>query len=335
MQKPIESLADGYIKWVRSHVGHQLIYLVYAGVVIFDEAGRVLVGTRYDFDWWSLPGGAMELRESLPQTARREIREETGLDIDLKGLVGVYSHPRYNLHYPNGDDVQQWTACFWAEVQAGVLELRPDGSETLSLFWAEPDEVLPRTHPGHAAMIRDARRVRAGEPPTLEPVESVPPLQPYYPILRQHVGQAPIILPGGSAFVEDGQGRVLMTRRADFNCWHIPGGYADLGESTTATIVREVEEETGLLVEPYAIVGLYSDPQTHYGQYPHGDVVHATDLVFACRVVGGSLNAAGNDDENTAIAFLPVEDIPFCGCPEATWMMMQDYLDRDGWPHIR
>lgn len=333
MTESVQSLADGYIRWVRSHVGHELIYLVYASVVIFDEVGRVLAQERYDFDWWSVPGGAMELREALPETARREVREECGIDVALHGLVGVYSHPRFNLHYPNGDDVQQWTVCFWGEIAGGTL--RPDGAESLRLFFAEPEAILVRTHPAHAAMIQDALRVRAGQPPALEPVESFPPLKPYYPILRRHVGQQPIILPGATAIIEDDQGRILMIHRTDEDCWTPPGGLSDLGETTTATLVREVREETGLEVEPYAIVGLYSDPALFYGAFPNGDQVHAVDLTMACRVIGGTLAAQGNDDESREVAFLPPEAAAERGCMAWVGVVIRDYFDRNGWPHVR
>ena len=45
-----ESFADGYIKWLRSHVGNQLIYLVYTNAFVFDDENRLLVQERYDFD---------------------------------------------------------------------------------------------------------------------------------------------------------------------------------------------------------------------------------------------------------------------------------------------
>ncbi len=331
--QPTPSLADGYVKWLRAQVGHQLIYLVYASVVVFDDAGRVLVQTRYDFDWWSIPGGAMEPGESLLETARREVLEETGVEPLIKGLAGVLSHPRYNLHYPNGDEVQQWTACFWAEPGPGAL--RPDGRETLDLFFVEPEAFLARTHPSHAAMVRSALRARAGGPPLLEPAESFPPLRSYYALLRQHVGHAPVILPGCTALVEDGQGRVLMMRNVDFDRWLFPAGCCDLGETTTAAVIREVREETGLEVEPYAIVGLYSDPQWYTYHYPNGDVVHGVGLTFACRPTGGALAPAGNDAEGSAAAFLPIAHLLEGDTDGLVSRILQDYLDRDAWPHIR
>ena len=331
-RKPTESLADGYVKWVRSKVGSQLIYLAYAGVVIFDNQGRILVQERYDFDWLSTPGGAMELGESLLETARREVREETGLEADIKGLVGVYSHPRFNLLYPNGDRVQQWTACFWGTVGGG--ELQPDGGETLKLHFMAPEEVLKRTHISHEYFIRDALRVRLGGPPHMEEPYSAPALTPYYPILREHVGHDPVILPGTLAVIEDEQGRILMVRRADTGQWDFPAGFADLGESTTANIIREVREETGLDVEPTGIIGLYSAPRWFYGTHINGDVTQGVGVGFACRVTGGALDAQGHDDESTAVAYLSLAQI-MAECSDTVRDILRDYADRDNWPHIR
>ena len=331
--QPHQSLADGYVKWLREQVGSQLIYLVYASTVVFDAEGRILVQTRYDFDWLSVPGGAMELGESLAETARREVLEETGIEVAIKGLAGVLTHPRYNLHYPNGDDVQQWTAVFWGEVAGG--EMRPDGGETLGVMFMEPAEFMEKGHPAHREMVRMVQQVRAGGPAEIEPVESFPPLQDYYPILRQHVGQAPVILPGAMAVIEDEQGRILMTFRGDYHYWDYPAGLADLGETSTANIVREVEEETGLIVEPYALVALYSEPRWWYGPHPNGDVSQEVGVVFACRVVGGVLNREGADNENTAVDWLPVEQVLAQTRFEATPQIMRDYLDRANWPHIR
>ncbi len=328
-----KSLADGYVRWIRSQVGSQLIYLVYAAGVIFDEQGRILVQTRYDFDWLSIPGGAMELRESLTETALREVHEETGIHAEIKGLAGILSHPRYNLEYPNGDRVQQWTAIFWGTVKGG--ELRPDGGETLSALFVVPDDFFHKTHTSHQEMVRCAMAVRDGHPAPLEAPDSFPPLKPYFPILREHVGHQPVILPGGMAIIEDDEGRILMTRRADFDCWDFPSGFADLGETTTANVIREVQEETGLIVEPYAITGLYSDPRWYYAAYPNSDIAHSVGVTMACRVTGGELNINGNDNENTACAFLPVEEILSMDGFEATRQVIEDYLDRAGWPHIR
>ena len=147
MAERFESLADGYVKWLRAQVGPQLIYLVYTTMLVFDEAGRILVQRRYDFDWLSVPGGALELGEGIAACAVRETREETGLDVTVERLVGVFSQPDYNLLYPNGDEVQPWSVCVVARPAGG--QINPDGGETLTACWMPVDEALPQFPPAY------------------------------------------------------------------------------------------------------------------------------------------------------------------------------------------
>src|SRR4051794_4517580 len=62
--------------------------------LIFDEDQRVLLAHRRDIDWWNLPGGGMEHGETVKEAVCREVREETGLEVEVKYLVGVYSKPQ-------------------------------------------------------------------------------------------------------------------------------------------------------------------------------------------------------------------------------------------------
>jgi len=64
---------------------------VYA--IVFEEH-RVLLAHRRDIDWWNLPGGGMELGETVEDAVRREVCEETGLVVEVEQLVGVYSKPQ-------------------------------------------------------------------------------------------------------------------------------------------------------------------------------------------------------------------------------------------------
>src|SRR4029450_6763275 len=66
-----------------------------ANVVVTDDAGRVLVIHRTDNGNWALPGGALDLGESLVQTAVREVKEETGIDCEITGLIGIYTDPKH------------------------------------------------------------------------------------------------------------------------------------------------------------------------------------------------------------------------------------------------
>ena len=329
MAERFQSLADGYVKWLRAQVGPQLIYLVYTTMLVFDEAGRILVQRRYDFDWLSVPGGALELGEGIAACAVRETREETGLDVTVERLVGVFSHPDYNLLYPNGDEVQPWSVCVVARPAGG--QLNPDGGETLTACWMPVDEALPQFPPAYRAMVRAA--LDSPHAAVLEPVYTREPRRPYFPILRQHVGHAPVILPGAMAVIRDEAGDVLTARRVDDGLLDVPGGFADLGETTTAAIIREVREETGLTVQPVRVIGVYSEGME--SDYPNGDQIHGVGIAFECRITGGALHA--DHAEISEAAFRPVEALleqtgPVLPGMAQLWRDIQRPAD---WPFIR
>jgi ADP-ribose pyrophosphatase YjhB (NUDIX family) len=111
--------------------------VVATSAVITDTAGRVLLLRRTDSGNWALPGGTMELGESLTQCAVREAREETGLDVEVTGLVGTYSDPRHLIAYSDGEVRQQFNICYTAKVIGG--ELKPSDESTALEFVAPSD----------------------------------------------------------------------------------------------------------------------------------------------------------------------------------------------------
>jgi len=127
--------------------------------------------------------------------------------------------------------------------------------------------------------------------------------------LRRHVGRRRIFHIGCLAAVRDEAGRVLVMQRSDNGAWDFPGGAMNLGETLTHALIREVAEETGLLVEPARLVGLYTSPEEHNYTYPNGDQVQGWGAFFECRVVGGSLRA--RDGEALDLAFTPPEQLHF------------------------
>src|SRR5207253_8103307 len=77
--------------------------VVAVSAVITDENGYILLQRRTDNDLWGLPGGGMDLGESIGQAVVRETKEETGLDVEPTGLVGIYSDPGHVIAYADGE----------------------------------------------------------------------------------------------------------------------------------------------------------------------------------------------------------------------------------------
>lgn len=102
------------------------------------------------------------------------------------------------------------------------------------------------------------------------------------------IGKQGKIRLGVSVAIFDGQGRVLLTRRADNGQWCLPGGAMDPGESAAEACEREVLEETGLRVGVRRLVGLYSHPD-QLVIYPDGNKVQTVALHFEAAITGGEL----------------------------------------------
>ncbi|CAL9302676.1 NUDIX domain-containing protein [Streptomyces sp. SudanB91_2054] len=109
-----------------------------ASAVVADDEGRILLQRRVDNGMWALPGGRMEIGESLPDCAIRETREETGLDVEVVGIVGTYSNPRHVFAYDDGEVRQELSICFLARPVGGQLAV---SDESTDVRWFDPTEV--------------------------------------------------------------------------------------------------------------------------------------------------------------------------------------------------
>ncbi|MEV0634631.1 NUDIX domain-containing protein [Streptomyces sp. NPDC050619] len=123
--------------------------------------------------------------------------------------------------------------------------------------------------------------------------------------LRGSIAHELLWLPGVSAVVFDGEGRVLLNRRSDTGKWALIGGIPEPGEQPAACAVREVEEETGVrcVVERVIVVQALK-PVT----YDNGDVCQYMDISFRCRAVDGE--ARVNDDESLEVGWFAVDALP-------------------------
>ena len=99
----IKPYKGNYIKEMRKFVGHAPLMSTACGVIIENAEGEILLQQRTDNGKWGLPGGAMEIGESYIDTAKREVFEEAGIEVDNLSLFGIYSGEDRIIVYPNQD----------------------------------------------------------------------------------------------------------------------------------------------------------------------------------------------------------------------------------------
>lgn len=129
-----------HIARLREKVGHDLLVLPTVAVLPIDEQGQVLLVRQTDFGTFGTIGGAIDEDESPADAGRREAREETGLDVELTGLVGAIGGPQFRIAYPNGDQVGCVSIVYTARV-VGDRPITPDGDEVDSARWFALDEL--------------------------------------------------------------------------------------------------------------------------------------------------------------------------------------------------
>jgi 8-oxo-dGTP pyrophosphatase MutT (NUDIX family) len=116
--------------------------------IVVNDQGQILLIQRTDNGNWSLPGGAMDLGESIRQAAIRETLEETGIHTEVTGISGIYTNPNHVLHYTSNDEVrQEFSVVFTGRPVAG--EPTPS-SESSRVEWVSPEDL--GNHPMHASM---------------------------------------------------------------------------------------------------------------------------------------------------------------------------------------
>lgn len=123
--------------------------------------------------------------------------------------------------------------------------------------------------------------------------------------LRSHVGHDLLSLVGVTAVVRNNRGEILLGLRSDVGEWALPSGIVEPSEEPAHAVVREVEEETAVLVE---VTDLASVSTTEVVACPNGDRSVYLDLTFLARAVGGT--ARVNDDESTEVGWFALDALP-------------------------
>ena len=123
--------------------------------VIFNDLGEVLLERRSDNGFWGMPGGVVEIGESVEHAVTREVMEETGLEVVVIRLVGIYSDPKHHTiqAYPDGSLFHSVTMAFECERRGGELRISEESTD-LRYFDVDalPDNILR----SNIVRIRDA-----------------------------------------------------------------------------------------------------------------------------------------------------------------------------------
>jgi len=311
---------SNYVKSIRAHIGSDLLVLVGAAAIIIDEADKVLLQLRSDNHTWGPPGGGVEPGEEPAVAVIREVEEETGLIVVPERLVGIYGGSDMLFSYPNGDRTAITSVTFACRVVGGALRL--DDDESLDLRWFAFDELPESIAPWirqrivHAFTLREpyfyrpSRNLIVDSPYSAELQRTSltkVSASSYVQSMRARIGTETLVLVGTAAVICNEQGEILMQLRRDTGTWGLPGGFLEPGEEASIAVVREALEETGMIVEPTRLVGVYGGPRMVYA-YPNGDMVADTAIVFACQVVTGAKRVA--DDESLDLRWFLPDSLP-------------------------
>lgn len=140
----------GYISEMRKYIGHSPIMATSVMCIIYDKEKGILFEKSADFGVWCVPGGALEIGESLEEGLKREVKEETSLEIYSPKLLDV----RSNIHivYPNKDEVYYTEVIY--EVNEYKGKLKPD-AESIELKWFQVDELPDNISPIQIGIIEN------------------------------------------------------------------------------------------------------------------------------------------------------------------------------------
>lgn len=122
------------------------------------------------------------------------------------------------------------------------------------------------------------------------------PMSEYYQEIRGKVGPELLLIPSVAAVIRNKDGEILFIRKTGESLWGLPAGAIEPGERPGRTLRREVYEETGLMVHPTSILGVFGGRKYRY-KYSNGDQVEYTVIVFECSIIKGTLRALDGEVE--------------------------------------
>lgn len=121
--------------------GNPVVVQTGASIIVEDEQGRILMQQRSDDGTWSYPGGRIEIDETVEDGARREVREECGLEVGKLRLLGVFSGKELNHVYPNGNEVCGIDIVYISSDYTGSLQCADGEAKHMGFY---PIDQLPQ-----------------------------------------------------------------------------------------------------------------------------------------------------------------------------------------------
>jgi len=149
-----KSFEQSYIGRLRKFVGSEKLIIAGVRAVIQDKDKKILLIHRKDTKRWGMPAGSVELGESAMDALKREVKEETGLNVKTAIPFALYSDPKYSVTYPNGDQTQIFAIVFLVDNWTG--ELIQENDESLACNFFSLDD-LPDTHEVYLETIDDLK----------------------------------------------------------------------------------------------------------------------------------------------------------------------------------
>lgn len=147
------SYEQSYLGQLRKLIGKRKVFSTGARAIVQDTAGNILLVQRSDNEYWVMPAGGMELDESILDTCKREVFEETGLIVENATLIAIYSDPKYSFVTAYGDPYQMISFVFRVDKWSGDLLKTTD--ETINARFFSLDDLPENLSPLYRETLQD------------------------------------------------------------------------------------------------------------------------------------------------------------------------------------
>ncbi len=136
---------ENYLKSLRKYVGHCPLLTVGTWLLVYNDKNEVLMQLRSDFNSWDFPGGTLELFETIEECAKRELKEETNLEMDDIKILDIFSGKKTYQKYPNGDEL--YVVSILCEIRKYHGNIKINDGESTKLVWIPIDKIPSNLSP--------------------------------------------------------------------------------------------------------------------------------------------------------------------------------------------